>query len=445
VRRLQDLHQYQIDAAARMVDKRRVACFLEPGLGKTVITLTALQLLHKPRTLVLAPARVADSVWHAEAAAWEHTAGIRVGRATGSPDERAYVLEELRPDVVTLSYENLPWLLTEYRLSKLFDCVVFDELSKMKAAGTGRFRRMRSYIRPIEYRFGLTGTPVGNHLKDIWGEMFMIADEKPLGPSSVEFLTKYFFPTVRVNNVATGWKPYAFAEKEIHERVKPWAFTLSPVAAPALPELRMNRITVPLPPEVAKLSRDLAEDMTVKLASGVDLDALSSATLSTKLRQMAGGAVYTAPGKWEVIHGQKLRALEELREELQGEPLMVGYWFKHEEERILAHFTGVAETLDSPNAIERWNRREIEMLLVHPQSAGHGLNLQHGGHNLCWYTAPWSNELRKQTCGRLIRHGQKSPWVMEHWLLAGDTDALVLGVIENKGAVEDRLLAAMLA
>lgn len=433
---------HQLAAAQRMVEGKQIACFLEPGLGKSAATLLALQKIGCPRTLVLAPARVADTVWHTEAAAWKMP--LKVARLTGSPNERAALLRG-DYDVCTLSYENLPWLLSVVDLPKRFDAVVFDELSKMKSPGASRFRKLRKPIRNIPIRIGLTGTPVGNHLMDIWGEMFMVADEKPLGPTFGEFQVHYFVPVATKNNVVIKWAVRPGAAAEIHRRIKPWAFTLQSTAPLPMPELRHNLIEVRLPAHVEQAAADLARDLTVQLEGGVDITTFSSTTAAVKVRQMVGGAVYKDDStEWAPVHGYKVQALEDLVGELQGQPLMVAYWFRHEAERLMAHFHGVARKLETAKDIDAWNRGEVEMLLIHPASAGHGLNLQHGGHHLCWYTLPWSLEMLKQTRGRLVRTGQRSPFVMEHVLHAGKLDEVVWGALGRKRSVEDDLLAAML-
>lgn len=438
------LYPYQAEAAARMYRAKQLACFLEPGLGKTATTLTALHDLGRPKTLVLAPARVAESVWHAEAAKWEHLKGLRVVPCVGTAERRTAIVMGGKWDVLVLSYENLSWLFDTFKPTMLFKAIVFDELSKMKSAGTTRFMRMRKIIRQFEFRFGLTGTPVGNHLMDIWGEMYMVADEKPLGPTFTEFQHKYFVPTAKVNNIPVGWKPLSYSQREIEARIKPWAFTLKADTAPALPELRVNQIPVTLPTVAEEQMKTLVNELCVQLDSGTDLFAFSSTTAAMKARQMVGGAVYTEGTNWEHIHGAKLMALEEVVAELQGQPCLVFYWFKHEAERILKHMGPRARTLSGQKDIDAWNRGEVEVLLLHPASAGHGLNLQAGGHHAIWYTLPWSLEMWKQSHGRLIRHGQASPYVVSHVLCAGPLDERVLKALHRKGAVEGELLDAML-
>jgi hypothetical protein len=443
--RRDQMFPFQEEGAARLVAGRHtgMACLLQPGAGKTITTLTALVDLGSPRTLILAPARVAETVWHEEAARWDHTRAFRVTPCVGTPSERLAILRTGAS--VVLSYENLGWLLETCPVETWFKAIVFDELSKMKHPGTSRFMRLRKRVPKIPIRIGLTGTPVGNHLQDVWGEMFMVAGAAPLGPTHGGFMAELFSPNQIVKGRVVSWRPRPGAEAEIHRRIRPYAFTMDTSSAPPMAGLMHNPISVALPDEVEEMSRKLVDDLTVQLESGTDLEAFSASTAAMKVRQMTGGAVYVdAAGRWEPVHGMKLQALEELVAELQGEPLLVGYWFKHEAERLMAHFQGKARKLEGAADINAWNRREVEVLLVHPASAGHGINLQHGGHNICWYTLPWSLEMLKQTRGRLIRHGQKSPFVMEHVLLAGATDRRVWKLLGEKGRVEDALLAAML-
>lgn len=437
------LFPLQVEAAARLVAGREQALLLEPGMGKTIATLTALVDLGSPRTVIVAPARVAETVWHTEAARWQHTRHFPLRACVGPRAHRLAVVTS--GSSIVISYENLSWLLDTVPLEKWFGAIVFDELSKMKAAGTTRFMRMRRRVVNIPVRFGLTGTPLGNHLMDIWGEMFMVAGAKALGPTFGEFQAKYFDPNKIHHGRVISWRVKPGAQADIYNRIRPYAFTLDTSGAPKLVGLLPDPRHVPLPEDVEILSKELMQELTVRLDSGTDLVTFSEVAAAAKVRQMAGGAVYTdTAGAWEPVHGAKLQALEELVNELQGEPLLVGYWFKHEAERILAHFGERARPLQGADDIDAWNRREVEILLVHPASAGHGINLQHGGHHLCWFTLPWSWEMLKQTRGRLIRHGQPSPFVNEHVLLAGATDRYVWKRIGEKRDEEDALLAAML-
>ncbi len=429
---MKPLFDYQERMIEKIVRTGRQAAFLNMGLGKTRSTLEALRQMKAFPALVVAPVRVAKTVWKEEAAKWG--TGLEVVPLVGTGGERKKALAA-GADIFTISYENLVWLMEEVDCDARFRAVVWDELSKMKHPGTRRFKLMRHRMMEIPVRIGLTGTPQGNRLEDLWGEMFAVAGAEPLGPSKVQFLMQYFH-AIPMGEHAKRWDPNPGAQELIHERIKPWAFSLDASKAPPLPEVKVNVIEVELPRAVRELSDRLAKDLQVQLASGEDLVALSGGAVAQKVRQMAGGAVYlTTGGPWETVHDEKINALEEVVEELQGEPVLVFYWFQHERERILKRFPQAAD-LD----IETWNRRGQEIALAHPASAGHGLNLQTGGHNICWYTLPWSLELWQQANGRLARHGQPSPFVMAHVLLAGAADLAVLHALREKEAGQTALL-----
>jgi hypothetical protein len=427
-----------------LVEKKQAAAFVPTGLGKTGSTLTALVDLGMPRTLVVVPARVAEMrVWTKEAASWEHTQGVRVITLDGSPKRRVEYLD-LPADVNVISYNLFEWLCDHFymEMEKRYGAIVFDELSMLKHAGSTRFKRVRTRTEGIDIRFGLTASPRGNHLRDIWAEMYAVAGEKPLGPSKVQFDMQYF-TAYEIAEHVKGWAVNFGAEEMIFERIKPWAFSLDPADAPKW-ELRLNPIHIPLPKDVEKLSEDLSRDLKVQLASGTELVALMAGTRAAKIRQMTSGFVYTDPvlHTWERIHDHKLDALEELVEGLQGEPAMLGYWYKPEREMILERFPQARE-LKSKEDEEAWNRGEIELLLTHPASVGHGLNLQFGGHNLVWYSIPPSWELWQQLNGRLSRPGQISPFCMAHVLLAGATDLAAFMHLKEKGEGQDRLVRAV--
>ena len=440
------LFPFQKLFAERLVEKRQAMLLVELGYGKTATTLTALVDNDQWPVLVVAPQRVAKNVWHKEAAEWEHTSNLVVTPLVGSPSSRRRLLSERLSHVETVSYENLLWLSETVCLNSRYRCVVFDELSKMKDAGTKRFRRLRSGgkgLMEIPFRVGLTGTPVGNHLLDLWGESYMTVGEKALGPTFSGYRDRYFSS----DYMGFKWTPREGAEREIQERLRPFALSIGPQPEVKVPGIHVNVVQVDLPARVVEMGKELETQLWTSLANGQELEALSKGTAAMKLRQLASGAAYTHDDVWEAVHDEKLDALDEALDELQGEPALVCYWFKHELERIQARLTARKRTFNTPSpaGIERWNARKLDVLLVHPQSAGHGLNLQAGGHNIIWYTLPWSGELWKQTNGRLARVGQKSALVNAHVLLAGKADAAVLGVLRGKGATEASLLAALQA
>jgi hypothetical protein len=428
---------YQNTIVERIESTKEQAAFVNMGLGKTISALTAMLDLDSFPALVVAPARVVRHVWAQEAARWVHTAGLRVVTLDGSPERRRAALGK-KAEIYVISYDNLIWLMEEIDCNTFFRAVVWDELSKMKHAGARRFKLARGRMADIPVRIGLTGTPIGNHLIDLWGEMFMVAGEKPLGGSKVGFAMTYF-TAIPVDEHAKLWMPNHGAAELIFEKVKPWCFSLEPKDAPALPEVTVNVIEVGLPKAVRDMADELGRELRIELASGSELIALSSGTRAQKVRQMAGGAVYLTPGgPWEPVHEEKLDALEDVLDELQGEPALCFYWYKHERERILARFPQAVAFTD--DCVDRWNNREIELLLLHPASAGHGLNLQFGGHNIVWYTLPWSLEMWQQSNGRLPRPGQRSPFIAAHVLVAGDADLAVLQALRSKDETQRMLI-----
>jgi SNF2 family DNA or RNA helicase len=452
VRQPSDLKAYQYSTTEAILAREKIAVLQGVGWGKTASTLSALVERDEWPVLVVAPKRVAQRVWSAEAAEWEHTQNLIVTHLGGGDERRRRL--DLDSHIETISYEGLvgqpdhptrPFtgLTDEVRLEKRYRTIVFDELSKLKDPGTKRFRRLRAHAAEIPYRIGLTGTPIGNHLLDLWGEMFMVAGAAPLGETYSGYRQRYFAP---VDYFQRDWQiKDRRLEKEIHLRCAPWIFTLPPQPEVEIPPLQVNQLDVEMPASVVKLSKDLQKKLFVELASGVELEALSGSTLAAKLRQFAGGSVYTEGEKWEVLHDEKLDVLEDVVDELQGEPLLVFYHYKHEAERIRKRLGKRVVGIDEKGAIDRWNRREIEVLLVHPASAGHGLNLQHGGSTIFWFTLPWSHELWIQANGRLARTGQKAPRVMVHVPLCGPLDRYVLETLGEKGATERRLLDTLLS
>ena len=438
---------YQEQAAALMAERKQMAALLKMGLGKTVITLTALADLGVGRALVFAPAPVvARDVWGREARAWEHTAKADVAALRGSPQARKMLLKNREGRrgmaVEVCSYENALWLTDTVDLASRYQAIVFDELSKVKAPGTARFRRLRARSMEVPIRFGLTGSPVGNRLLDLWGEMFMVAGEKPLGGTYSGYRARYFVPEGRDPRFATWRLRDAAAAREIHERVAPYAFSLDEkLASQRLPEVRVSPVYLPMPSVGLELEKQLAAECTARLASGEELRAIGASALGMKVRQLCSGAVYLKPGEpeWSPVHDAKLEALHEILDEQQGEPVLVFYWFAHEAERILKAFPHARLATDQA-ALDAWDKREVPLLLAHPQSAGHGLNLQAGGSTVVWFALPWSHELWEQGNGRLARPGQQSPWVTAIPLLVGESDSAVYSILREKGETQRELM-----
>ena len=436
------LFRYQRATAGKIMEKRRLAVLLPIGYGKTAAVLTALKEIDQWPVLVVAPARVAKRVWADEADEWDHLSDLQVTSIHGTPGQRSNKLT-WDNHVECISYENLLWLSEAVDIDKRYKAIVFDELSKMKNPGAKRFRRMRARCMKVPIRIGLTGTPVGNNLLDLWGEMYMVGGEGPLGPTYSQYRDRYFEAQDYFQREWTVKSKKM--EAEIHHRVAPWCYVLPPQPEVKIPPVIVNRVDLEVPQAVEAMTKHLERELFVTLESGVEMEALSASTVAGKLRQIASGAVYPVSneGAWETVHEEKIHALSDIVDELQGEPLLVFYWFKHEAERIKAAIPGVV-TIDEKGAIDRWNRREVKVLLCHPQSAGHGLNLQPGGSTVCWFTLPWSHELWLQANGRLARTGQKAPVVMAHVLTFGEMDRYVLQILADKAGTEKRLLDTLL-
>lgn len=492
-----EMYSFQKAMVALACKKRQLAMLLEPGYGKTVSTFTTLLDLGAWPALVIAPQRVARQVWPAEPAQWDHLRNIEVryvgdGLRDGfknvrGPDGKLVKRVKVRDGsfgwgepshVECISYEQL-WDLSEHvDLSERYRAVVFDELSQMKTPGAKRFIRMRHAAEDIPIRFGLTGDPVPNHLLDLWGEMFMVAGEKPLGPRFTDFKDRYFATTdymgynyeLKHSPMCAGYDAAAKdfgakcnctlareLEAEIHRRVKPFCYVLPKQREVTTPAVVTNVIELEWPAKVARMAEELERQLWTELDSGTELEALSASAVATKLRQLSGGSVYTdeaglssGPRTWEPVHDLKLNALEDLLDELQGEPTLIFYWYQHEAARIEAVLKRRLGTTRwahgaSIDNCERWNKRQLEALLLHPQGAAHGLNLQRGGHNVIWFQQPYSHELFNQGNKRLARLLQPHPVVSAHVLCMGRVDRRVLGIVAGKGDVERRFFDALAA
>jgi SNF2 family DNA or RNA helicase len=471
---------YQALAAAEAAKRQRLAILLEPGYGKTVITATALCDLGAWPALVVAPAAVVEAgVWERELAAWAHTRNVTVVPLVGPAPKRERQLGRDPPHIEVVSYENLLWLTDAVEIDARYRAIVFDELSKVKTPGTKRFRRMRGRAANIPVRYGLTGTPVGNHLLDLWGELFMVAGPDPLGPTFGAFKSKYFEPIDYFQRVwrlkccakcktpdgcAVEYRGRCACHKaqlaDIRARVKPYVYVLPPQPAVQIPPVRVNPVRVTMPAVAARVSAELLHQLWAELPNGAELEALSRSSVAGKLRQLAGGAVYLGspgalgeeavqegPAKWEEVHTAKLDALDTLLDELQGQPALVFYQFRHEATRIKQRLSGrrwADLATAGSKAIEAWNAGQLEVLLLHPASAGFGLNLQAGGHHVIWFALPWSWELWKQGNGRVARPGQAASWVTAHQLLCGPADSMVELALQRKGRVERDLIGALL-
>lgn len=440
-------HPYQRFAQQYIVDNPACALFLDLGLGKTVITLTAIaELLHDrfevARVLVVAPLRVARDTWPAEAAKWDHLAGLEVSAVVGTATQRREALGR-SADVYVTNRENLVWLLDELDGQWPFDMVVIDELSSFKSRTTKRFKAMVRARSETARIVGLTGTPTPNGLLDLWPQFRILDEGERLGTHVTKYRERFFVPDKRNGQQIFSWKPRPGAERDIYRLIGDITVSMRTSDHLRLPELTSTSHAVRLGERDRRAYVKLRDELVLEL-DGAEIDAANAAVLSSKLLQLASGAIYDEDGGVHELHSRKLEALEDVVEAANGKSVLVAYWFKHERERILRHFAQ-AVALDSSADFRRWNDREIPVGLIHPASAGHGLNLQAGGSALVWFTSPWSLELYQQTNARLHRQGQSEPVTITHLVVPGSVDEHVLAALARKDTGQSALIDAVKA
>lgn len=441
-------HEYQRKAIRFIEDREAAGLFLGLGLGKTVITLTAINdLIHDrfevARALVIAPLRVAEDTWSSEAGKWDHLSELTLSKVLGSAAERKAGLER-DADVYVINRENVPWLvdyLAENKKPWPFDMVVIDELSSFKSPSAKRFKALRK-VRPyIDRIVGLTGTPVGNSLLDLWAEIYLLDRGERLGKTFTGYRATWFRPGYSVGGVVYKWLPIKDAEKSITQRIEDLTMSMSAEDYLDLPDLIETDVRVSLTDKALKTYQEMERDAVAEI-DGKELTAFSAAAVMSKLLQMANGFAYTEAGETVRIHDAKLDALEELIEGAGGEPVLCFYEFVADKARILEKFKG-ARVLESDKDIAAWNRGEVPLLIAHPASAGYGLNLQQGGHILVWFGLPWSLEQYQQAIGRLHRQGQDKPVRVYHLVAAGTVDEQVARSLKAKDTTQAALLAAL--
>jgi len=439
-------HEYQDYATRFILEHPIAAVLLEMGLGKSVITLTAifdltLDSFEIRKVLVIAPLRVARDTWPAEIEKWDHLRGLTCSVAIGTEAQRKAALKK-RAQVYIINRENVNWLINKSGLPFDFDMVVIDELSSFKDNGSKRFKALRKVRPGVRRIVGLTGTPSANGLMDLWAEIGILDMGQRLGRYITHFRNNYFMPDKRNQQMVFSYKPRPDAEKAIYRLISDITISMKNTDYLKLPELVMNEIPVWLSDKEQKLYDTMKRDLVLSL-EGREIDALNAASLSNKLLQMANGAVYADDGSVAKIHDRKLYALEDIIEATNGKPVLVAYWFKHDLKRILKRFP--AEKLDSTNSIRRWNDGEIPLAVIHPASAGHGLNLQAGGSTLVWFGLTWSLELYQQTNARLWRQGQKDTVVIHHIITKSTIDEDVMRALERKDKTQTALIDAVKA
>jgi SNF2 family DNA or RNA helicase len=435
-------HAYQQYAIQKVVDQAKVGLFLDMGLGKTVVTLTAVKELLDDfavgKVLVIAPLRVAQTVWAEEAQKWDHLTGLRVSKILGSHAERVEGLRQTA-DIYVINRENVAWLVAELRGRWPFDMVVIDELSSFKNRASERFKSLRRVLPCVKRLVGLTGTPAPNGLMDLWSQIYLLDQGERLGRTLTAYRDAFFTPGQRNGNIVYSWQLKPFAEEEILHRLEGLCVSMTSEHYLDLPECIYHDVPVVLGAEQTWY-RDMERKQIIELA-GQEITALNAAAVAGKLMQITGGAVYDEQGEYQKTGRAKLDALAEIIDSAQGKPVLVFYQFRHELPRLQAAFPK-AVSLSTSADVEKWNRGEIPVLLAHPASAGHGLNLQQGGHIMVWYTMTWNLEHYEQACKRLHRQGQKHPVIIHHLIAKGTIDERIKRVLEGKATVQDAVMGA---
>ena len=440
-------HNYQTQATQYIIDHHETAILLGMGLGKSVITLTAIWQLMLDyftihRVLIIAPLRVARDTWPAEIAKWDHLDGLTVAVAVGTKQDRLNALAASAM-VTIINRENIPWLVNQLGGSWPFDMVIIDELSSFKNHRAKRFTALVKMRPHVKRWVGLTGTPASNGLMDVWAQFRLLDGGERLGRFITRYRERWFVPDKRNGMQVFTYKPRVGAEDEIYRAIGDMTLSMRTTDHLQLPELTVTTMPVTLEPKERGVYEQLKADLVLDL-DGATIDAANAAALFGKLLQLASGAIYTGDGEWTAVHERKLDALEDLIEAANGNPLLVAYWFTHDRERITSRFPQARELKTSAD-IEAWNRGEIALGLIHPASAGHGLNLQSGGHLLVWFSLTWSLELYQQTNARLYRQGQTEPVTITHLVTEGTLDETVLKALDAKDATQAALIDAVTA
>ena len=439
-------HDYQQYAADFILEHPVAAVFLEMGLGKTVVTLTAIQELCLNRVeirkvLIVAPLRVARDTWPAEIHKWDHLRSLTYSVAVGTETERMTALMT-KASLHIINRENLDWLINKSGLPFDYDMVVIDELSSFKSHQSKRFRSLLKVRPRLKRIVGLTGTPSSNGLMDLWAEFRILDMGERLGRFITGYRERFFLPDKRSAQMVYSYKPAPGAEQSIYDRISDITISMKSCDFLTMPECVINEVAVRMDAREKQIYDSLRQTMVAKL-EGKEIDAVNAASLSGKLLQIANGAVYDDDRKYHHIHDRKLDALEDIIEAANGKPVLVAYWYKHDLQRIRQRFS-VREIKTSEDILD-WNAGKIPVAVIHPASAGHGLNLQSGGNTMVWFGLTWSLELYQQTNARLWRQGQKDTVVIHHIIAKDTIDERVMAALRKKEQTQTALIDAVRA
>ena len=449
MRKIKDLRKYQVTGYEYILEKPFCGLFLDMGLGKTATTLTAIHYLKRAyfeveKVLVVAPKRVAETVWSDELAEWEHTRTLRMSRIIGDAKARRKALS-VDADIYVVSRDNLQWLVEELGDSIPFDMLVIDELSSFKNPKAKRFKALRK-LRPVIKRVvGLTGTPAANSLLDLWAPLYLLDRGERLGKYITGYRDKYFMPTKYVGNVPVKYALREGSEETIRNKISDICLSMKASDYLSLPPVIHNHIRLELEPKLQKEYRDFEREKILEVASKEDSITVAHAgALANKLLQFSNGAVYDEEHVAHEVHNLKIDALRDILEEACGQSVLVAWTFQSDRDRIMAALADYSpRELKNEEDIKAWNNGEVQLMLVHPASAGHGLNLQKGGHIIVWFGLTWSLELYQQFNARLARQGQTCSVIVHHILVKGTYDENVLKALTYKDENQEALLEGL--
>lgn len=439
-------HSYQ-EYAIRYIETHPISALLiDMGLGKTSITLTAIRNLlfdsfEVCKVLVIAPLRVAKNTWTDEIKKWEHLSTLTYSLIVGNENERLSALNE-QTYIYIINRENVDWLVNKSGYKFDFDMVVIDELSSFKNHQSKRFKSLMK-VRPLVKRIvGLTGTPSSNGLMDLFAEFKILDMGKRLGYFIGQYRNTYFKPDKMNGPIVYSYKPLPNAENAIYEKISDITVSMKANEYLKMPELLTSNYVVELSNSEKNQYDEMKKSLVLEITDG-EITASNAASLSNKLCQLSNGAIYDDEQNIVEIHDRKLYALEDIIESMNGKPLLIAYWYRHDLERIKSRFS--VREIKTSEDISDWNDGKIPVALIHPASAGHGLNLQNGGSTLVWFGLTWSLELYQQTNARLYRQGQKNTVVIQHIITKGTIDEQILKALQKKNKTQADLIDAVRA
>jgi SNF2 family DNA or RNA helicase len=439
-------HSYQ-EYAIKYIETHPISALLiDMGLGKTSITLTAIRNLlfdsfEVCKVLVIAPLRVAKNTWTDEIKKWEHLSTLTYSLIVGNENERLSALNE-KADIYIINRENVDWLVNKSGYKFDFDMVVIDELSSFKNHQSKRFKSFMK-VRPLVKRIvGLTGTPSSNGLMDLFAEFKILDMGKRLGYFIGQYRNTYFKPDKMNGPIVYSYKPLPNAENAIYEKISDITVSMKANEYLKMPELLTSNYVVELTNSEKNQYDEMKKSLVLEITDG-EITASNAASLSNKLCQLSNGAIYDDEQNIVEIHDRKLEALEDIIESMNGKPLLIAYWYRHDLERIKSRFS--VREIKTSEDISDWNDGKIPVALIHPASAGHGLNLQSGGSTLVWFGLTWSLELYQQTNARLYRQGQKNTVVIQHIIAKGTIDEQILKALQKKNKTQADLIDAVRA